>query len=181
MDILIKTYFDKYRNVGQLPPEIDGSVDVKLFPDVEVLNKWRNWRTGLNYIDSDTGATLGGALDDLGIKDGLYVPLDYKTRGFDVKPGGESYYKNQLNCYGLLLRKNDLPPADHAYLIYYIPKEISEKGMVRFDIVPKKVPIDPDEALKTFQEAVELIKSPAPSKHTECEYCSWGSGLLLED
>ncbi len=181
MDLLIKKYFDKYRALGKLPPELEGKMDVDLFSDNELLNKWRNWRSALVYEDPETGAVLSGMLDDLGVlpmeKSGkgqtLFVPLDYKTRGFDVKEGGEGFYKNQLNCYGLLLRENHMKPAGHAFLIYYIPKDVAEKGMVRFDIVPKRVDIDPDEALATFKKAQELINGPMPEAHTECEYCLW--------
>lgn len=178
MDLLIKKYFDKYRNVGKLPPELEGKIDVRLFDDVEVLNKWRNWRTGLAYQDSETGALLSGALDDLGVKGQQFVPLDYKTRGFDVKEGGENFYKNQMNCYTFLLRENGMPPAGYAYLIYYIPKDVSEKGLVRFDIVPKKVATDPDEALKVFREAVNLFKADMPATHSDCEYCSFGNDFI---
>ncbi len=189
MDLLIKDYFDKYRNVGKVPPELDGKIDgVELFADQELLNKWRNWRSALAYEDSETGAILSGMLDDLGVlKSGkglfenpLFVPLDYKTRGFDVKPGGEDFYKNQLNCYGLLLWENGMKPAGFAYLLYYIPKEVSERGAVRFDVVPKKVEIKPDEALKVFRDAVALIKGPMPEIHSECEYCAWGNDFLTE-
>ncbi|OGY63579.1 MAG: hypothetical protein A3I24_01375 [Candidatus Harrisonbacteria bacterium RIFCSPLOWO2_02_FULL_41_13b] len=208
MDLLIKKYFDKYRAIEKLPPEIDGKIDCGLFLDQELLNKWRSWRSALVYEDPESGAVLSGMLDDLGVKDaavelkktkgsekqslfggeairqvqgkGEFVPLDYKTRGFDVKEGGESYYQNQLNCYGLLLRENDMKPAGHAYLIYYIPKEISEKGMVRFDIVPKRVEINPDQALKVLRDAAKLIQGPMPARHSTCEYCAWGNDFLTE-
>ncbi|MDP3901746.1 MAG: PD-(D/E)XK nuclease family protein [bacterium] len=182
MDLLIKKYFDKYRNINQLPPDLIGKMgDVKLFDDQESLNKWRNWREALTYEDADNGAVLSGMLDDLGVENGLFVPLDYKTRGFDVKEGGESFYQNQLDSYGLLLRENGMKPSHHAYLIYYIPKEVSEKGAVRFDVVPKEVAINPDSALKIFQEAIELIKGPEPTTHSQCDYCSWGQALWLQD
>src|SRR3989344_1041789 len=123
MDLLIKKYFDKYRNVGKLPPELVGKVGgVQLFADQELLSKWRSWRSALIHEDPESGATISGMLDDLGVDNGFYVPLDYKTRGFDVKAGGEAFYQNQLDSYGLLLRENGLKTADHAYLIYYIPK-----------------------------------------------------------
>lgn len=190
MDLLIKKYFDKHRALGKLPPELEGKMDgIELFPDGELLNKWRSWRTALACEDQETGAVLSGMLDDLGVKKAgkgelfdktEYAPLDYKTRGFDVKEGGESFYKNQLNCYGLLLRENGMRPAECAYLIYYIPKEVAEKGMTRFDVVPKKVEINPDEALKVFRDAVALIKSPMPVIHSECEYCAWGNDFLTD-
>lgn len=181
MDGLIKTYFDKFREVGKMPPEIDGKIEAKLFADPELLNKWRNWRTGLSWADPESGAVLGGAIDDLGVNDKkLYVPLDYKTRGYDVKEGGESFYQNQLNCYALLLRENGMPPADYSYLIYYIPKELGENGMTRFAVVPKKVAIHPDDALKVFRDAVKLLSGPIPKTHGECEYCGWGRDYLRE-
>jgi hypothetical protein len=184
MDLLIKKYFDKYRELGKLPPELKGKVDCELFPDPELLNKWRSWRSALAYEDPESGAVLSGMLDDLGIVgEGMFkkfVPLDYKTRGFDVKEGGESFYQNQLNCYGLLLRENGMPPAGHAYLLYYIPKEVAEKGATRFDVVPKKVEINPDEALKVLRDAAALIKGPMPATHSECEYCAWGNDFLTD-
>jgi hypothetical protein len=181
MDLLIKKYFDKYCNVGKLPPELAGKVgDVQLFADQELLSKWRSWRSALAHEDPESGAIISGMLDDLGVENGFFVPLDYKTRGFDVKVGGESFYQNQLDTYGLLLRENKLKPADHAYLIYYIPKEVSEKGMVRFDIVPKKVAINPDNALKILRGAVSLLAGPMPETHSECAYCSWGSDFLSD-
>ncbi len=175
MDGLIKKYFDKYRALGKLPPELEGKLDgVELFADGALLNKWRNWRSALVYEDPETGAVLSGMLDDLGVKDREFVPLDYKTRGYDVKEGGENYYKNQLNCYGLMLRENQMPPAGYAFLLYYIPKEVAEGGMTRFDVVPKKVEINPDEALKVFRDAVALLQGPMPETHSECIYCAWG-------
>lgn len=179
MDILIKKYFDKYRNVGRVPPELEEQVpDLKLYADAEQLNKWRSWRTALAYEDNETGAVLSGMLDDLGIKEGKYVVLDYKTRGFDVKPGGEEFYKNQIDCYALLLRENGMPPHETAYLIYYIPKEINEKGQSRFDVVVKEVEANADAALNVFRDAVALLNGPIPKSHSSCEYCSWGNDFL---
>ena len=190
MDLLIKKYFDRFRAMGKLPPELEGKIDVELFPDAELLNKWRNWRSALAYQDPETGAVLSGMLDDLGVQktgengelfgSAKFVPLDYKTRGFDVKEGGENFYKNQLNCYGLLVRENGMPPAGHAYLLYYIPREVSEKGVTKFEVVPKRVEINPDEALKVFRSAVNLIKGPMPKTHSECEYCAWGNDFLTD-
>ena len=46
MDGLIKKYFDKYRALGKLPPELEGKLDgVELFADGILLNKWRTLYT----------------------------------------------------------------------------------------------------------------------------------------
>ncbi len=201
MDGLIKKYFDKYRLLGQMPPEIEGRVEgAQLFPDVEVLNQWRNWRTGLSYQDKETGATLSGALDDCLVQDKKYMPMDYKTRGYDVKEGGERFYQNQMDSYDLLLQKNGFKTAGWAWLIYWIPKEIqnskgktqnynskikntaslfeennSNSAWVRFVIDPKKMKTDADSALKVFRDAVKLLEGPMPKAHSVCTFCSWAS------
>lgn len=178
MDILIKKYFDKYRAVGKLPPELHGQVTGQLLADIEILKKWRNWRSGLSFYEKKSDAILVGALDDCLVHDGLYIPVDYKTRGFDVEEGGESFYQNQLNCYCFLLQANQLPQPNYAYLIYYIPKEITDSGIVRFAITIKKVATDPARALNVFQAAVTLLNQPIPASHSNCQFCSWGKDFL---
>ncbi len=178
---MIKKYFDKYRLLGKLPPELEGRVGgAELFPDIEVLNKWRNWRTGLSYTDEETGAELSGALDELMVKDGKYIATDYKTRGYDVKEGGENFYQNQLNCYSLMLMKNNMPDAGFAWLVYWIPKEVSEGGMVKFAIDLKRVKTSTSDALKTFREAAKLLEEPMPQSHSACSFCSWGVDFLSD-
>jgi len=181
MDSIIKVYFDRYRERGKLPPELDGKVAGELFPDTEVMNQWRNWRTGLNYRDKETGAILIGALDDCLVQERKYIPLDYKTRGYDPKEGGESFYQNQLNCYEFLLQANDFDTAGYAYLVYYVPKEVSENGLVRFEITPKKVMTDPEAALLVFQNAVATLNGSLPEKNSNCEYCAWGHNIDFEE
>lgn len=173
MDILIKKYFDSYRAVGKMPPEIAGQVNGQLFPDVEVLNKWRNWRSGLSYYDKNLNAVLVGALDDCLVHNGSHIPLDYKTRGFDIKEGGEAFYKNQLNCYSFLLDVNNFAQPDYAYLAYFIPREIKAGGNVIFSVEVKKVETAIADAKKNFELAVQLIQGPMPVAHSECQFCVW--------
>lgn len=172
MDLVIKDYFDKYRS--SLPPEIDGKVVGQLIPDVELLNKWRNWRTGLEYHDKKRDAVLFGALDDCLVNDDHYIPLDYKTRGFPPKDGdSEKYYQTQLDAYALLLNENGYKTKDFAYLVYYYPEEVKKDGIVKFNIKPVKVNIDLERAQKTFEDAVDLLKGPMPKRHSDCEHCCW--------
>ncbi len=180
MDGVIKTYFDKYRAVNKVPPEIEGKTEGVLMADQDLLNKWRSWRTGLVYRDPENGAALSGAIDDLMVdpKKQLYIPFDYKTRGYALKADSSSFYQNQLNCYGLLLQENGLPIAGFGYLCYYIPKEVSEGGMVEFDVIPKKMDIDPEAARKVFRDAVKLLNGAMPKSHSNCEYCMWADDFI---
>ena len=174
MDIVIKTYFDKYRTQGKLPPEIDGQVKGKLISDLNLLNRWRNWRTGLEYHDDVLGVSLFGALDDCLQDKDKYIPLDYKTRGFPPRDGdSEKYYGNQLSCYSLMLRENKYKSEDFGYLVYYYPERVKENGKVDFNVKVVKINANPEQAKKTLNDAMKLLNGPIPSHHSNCEYCSW--------
>ena len=175
MDSVIKLYFDKYRIKGELPPEIQDKVKGRLIPDLELLNKWRNWKTGLEYKDEVLGVTLFGALDDCLKHGNYYIPLDYKTRGSAPREGdSEKYYGNQLDCYSLLLEENGYPAKNLGYLVYYYPKQVEEKGRIVFDIEVVRLNTDFNRAKRTLRDAVKLLNQSIPSHHSECEYCIWG-------
>lgn len=172
MDLAIKKYFDKYR--GALPPELEGKIDGVLMDDMPLLNKWRNWRSGLTYRDKDRDAILFGALDDCLIQSKSYMPLDYKTRGFPPKDGAsEEYYQHQLDAYALMLAENAYKVLDYAYLVYYYPKEVKENGIVAFEVKPVKINTDIERARKIFTEAVDLLKGKLPKEHSTCEFGIW--------
>jgi len=177
MDLVIKKYFDQYR--GKLPPEIDGKVVGQLITDVNLMDKWRNWQTGLEYHNKERDAVLFGALDDCLVDGDYYVPLDYKTRGFPPNDGDpEKYYQTQLDTYSLLLNANGYKTRDFAYLVYYYPEEVKENGIVKFNIKTAKVGTNLERAKKTFCDAVDLLKGPIPKRHSDCDYCSWISDRL---
>jgi len=177
MDLVIKKYFDRYR--GALPPEIEGKVEGSLMPDTKLMDKWRNWRSGLEYHNKELDAVLFGALDDCLVDEDCYIPLDYKTRGSAPKHGdSERYYQTQLDAYSLLLSTNNCKTRNFAYLVYYYPAEVGENGLVKFDIKPVKVETDLKRAKNTFCAAVELLKGPMPERYSNCEYCCWISNRL---
>lgn len=201
MDLVIKSYFDKYR--GSLPPDLEGKIDGVLMDDMPLLNKWRNWRTGLEYYDKERDATLFGALDDCLVQytrlpaprvqasggqakyniqhTKSYMPLDYKTRGFPPKDGAsEEYYQHQLDAYALMLFHNGYKIGDHAYLVYYYPKEVKENGVVNFEVKPVKIQTNIERVRKTFRDAVDLLNGDLPRVHAggtngsaSCEFGIW--------
>ncbi|MBU0708008.1 PD-(D/E)XK nuclease family protein [Patescibacteria group bacterium] len=174
MDLVIKDYMDIYRKQGALPPELNGKVIGKLMPDLELMNKWRNWRTGLEYEDKKIQAVLFGALDDCLLSGKKYIPLDYKTRGSAPRAGdSERYYQTQLDTYALMLSENGYETASYGYLLYYYPKTVKENGKVQFHTAVVEVSTDLSRAKKTFEDAVKLLHGPLPKKHSSCEYCTW--------
>jgi len=174
MDTAIKKYFDKYRVKGLLPPEIDGRVDGKLFDDIKILEKWRDWRsTDLCYEDKTLNASLSGALDDCIVDNGYYVPLDYKTRGYELKADPRTYYQNQLDCYCLILESKGYKTKGISYLIYYYPKEVREEGIVEFFVEPIMIETNIETARETFEKAVKVLNGSLSDSSSECEYCNW--------
>ena len=174
MDLTIKKYFDKFRERGEMPPEIEGKVEGKLIQNLELLNKWRSNKVGINFKDDKIGAILMGAIDECLVNKEFYIPLDFKTRGFNLKEDSTSFYQNQLDCYCLLIEKSGFNQPNFAYLVYFIPEEFKGEGIVKFKVEVKKMKTSPERALKIFEEAVNLLKSEAPSKsHSDCNFCAW--------
>lgn len=173
MDRVIKEYFDKYRLKNELPPEIGGSVRGKLFPDIEVLKKWRSWKnTGLRYEDTSLNASLSGALDDCMIENNYYMPLDYKTRGSTLVDDPRKYYQTQLDCYALILDASGFKSNGISYLVYYWPLEVQEKGIVKFHVETIEVQVNIEAAKEVFNNAVTLLSSAIPGPSSNCEYCN---------
>ncbi|MBU0625433.1 PD-(D/E)XK nuclease family protein, partial [Patescibacteria group bacterium] len=174
MDNVIKDYFDRYRSQGELPPEINGKVRGQLVSDQALLKRWRNWRTGLQYIDPVSQATLFGALDDCLVEGDIYIPLDYKTRGYAPKPGeSQRYYGLQLNCYAWLLQANGFKAADIGYLVYYYPISVFAGGTVKFEVKPVEILVKAEDGQRVFVQAIECLNNAEPAAHSKCEFCHW--------
>ena len=135
MDNVFKKYFDEYRRRGEMPPEIDGKVEGRLFDDEQRLRQWREFnfgRGGISAQIAEYDMTLNGAIDDLLVSpDGEFVPFDFKTRGYPVKEDTHEHYRTQLDLYALLFEKNNLPPASYGYLLFFWPQAY-EMGQASF-------------------------------------------------
>lgn len=174
MDLVIKNYFDTFRKVKKMPPIVSKQIKGKLV-EFNLIEKWRDWRTGLEY-KTNKGTTLIGALDDCLIHKGKYIPIDYKTKGSPPGEGyGEKYYQTQLDIYSLLLSANEYPVGDHAFLVYYSPKIV--KGcIVDFDVNVLKVGTDIDRADELLNEAIDVLQEgKAPEADKSCVYCKYRS------
>src|SRR3989344_4239693 len=134
MDKILKEHFDRFRDKGELPPELCNNgecKDLKLFNDKELLKIWRNNLKGIIWIDKEENI-LHGAVDNLLVKGNKLIVLDYKTRGYPCKDDTHEHYQDQLDIYNFLFRKNGYETEDYAFLLFYIPKEVTETGEVIF-------------------------------------------------
>ena len=175
MDRVIKQYFDRYRPTKVLPPELTGEAfqGVRLYSDQSRIDRWRDWKTGLSYRDRD-GSVLFGALDDLLVKGGRYIPFDYKTKGSpSSKESAVKYYQNQLDCYALLLEENGMQTIGYGVLLFYSPKAASDKGTVLFENQAITIETDIERARDLFRKAALLLRGVGPEMNPVCEYCTW--------
>lgn len=171
MDAILKTHFDKFRDQGKLPPELRNTEcknRCKLFGDQELLKIWRSNLKGIRWEDKK-GNILFGAVDNILVKGKKLIVLDYKTRGFALKGDTAEHYQNQLDIYHFLLKKNNYKTEDHAFLLFYIPKEVLEKGEVLFDTKLVKMKINMKNAEKIFKKALKLLNQDCPKKI--CKWC----------
>jgi len=178
MDLVIKKHYDSHRAKGILPPEIHGKVPYRLFQKQNVMDQWREWRTGLSF-DID-GVKIIGALDDALIReeDDAFSPLDYKTRGSAPKGDGSQYYGMQMDLYGLQFRKSNRITTGDAYLVYYYPATcgdaIPEMVDFKFDVKVYRLDCVPDRAEQAVIDAIKCAQlSTMPDPSPSCEQCNY--------
>ncbi|MEK6828630.1 MAG: PD-(D/E)XK nuclease family protein [Nanoarchaeota archaeon] len=172
MDRILKIHFDKFMERGLLPPEIcedTNCIGMKLFNDKELLKIWQNNRKGISFKDEE-GNELHGAVDNILQKGNKLIVLDYKTRGYGLKEDTHEHYQQQLDLYNLLLRKNGYDTEDFSFLLFYVPREVTEKGEVIFDTTLKKIPISIKNAENAWKKALFILNSECPEEG--CEWCS---------
>lgn len=174
MDKILKEHFNNFRDKGKLPPELcndNRCEDMKLFPDKELLKVWQNNLKGIQFED-EKGNILKGAVDNILMKGKKLIVLDYKTRGYALKEDTADHYQDQLDIYNFLLRKEGYDTEDYAFLLFYIPKEVTETGEVIFDTSLVKMKINPKNAERIFNDAINLLNSDCPKD--SCEWCGRG-------
>jgi len=171
MDRILKIHFDKFRGKKELPPEIHNNKEcagMKLFDDREKLKIWQSNFKGLSFKDKNNNE-LHGAVDNLLIRENKIIVLDYKTRGYAVKDDTADHYKDQLDIYNFLLRKNKYETEDFSFLLFYVPKEVMETGEIVFNTELVKVKVDVKNAENIWKNAIKLLNSDCPDKY--CEWC----------
>lgn len=177
IDAVMKKHFDAYRSKG-LPPELVDKVDGKLFQDVKLLNKWRNWRTGLSVKDDKNNILLVAAFDDVLVDDdNKLIPFDVKTKGWCPKIDAKDHYQHQIDIYAYVMEKNGYKVADHGFLAFYYPDVVNGDGSIKFLTQVVKVDVKIEHAVKMLAEAISVIEGKEPKPSEKCGFCGWNSTL----
>jgi len=171
MDKILKEYFDNCMKKGKLPKELRQLKNIKLFDDEELLKVWRSNFKGIRWEDKE-GNLFRGAVDNILKKGNKLIVIDYKTRGYPLKDDTADHYQDQLDIYNLLLRKNSYETEDYAYLLFYYPDKVNERGDIKFHVELVKMKINTKNAENIFKKAKEVLKNKIP-KNKDCEYCGY--------
>jgi CRISPR/Cas system-associated exonuclease Cas4 (RecB family) len=116
---------------------------------------------------------LWGAIDNILKKGDKLIVLDYKTRGYPLKDDTADHYQDQMDIYNLLLRKNNYNTEDYAYLLFYYPNKVNNKGDVDFHAELVKMEISIENAENIFKKAKEVLEGKIPESKEDCEYCKF--------
>jgi len=163
MDSIIKNYFNKYRELNELPPIIKGKIAGHLAVDMPKT---------LTYTE-DNGITLMGRPDDyFELEDNSIVAFDHKTASKSPERVHSSY-QIQLNVYSYLLKMMGYKTTNKAYLAYYYPDYCDlHKGMPFFCTIIE-VETDPSITKELLLKAHNFLNSSIPTPGDNCEYCKW--------
>lgn len=177
MDTIIKEHFDRFRQDGDVPPELAASdIDARPHPDEDFLSGCRSWRSEPWYTDADLGVVVKGGVDDLLLDaDGNIIVLDYKTRGYPPKDEVPGYYARQVNLYNLILQSNGYDTADFGLLLYYYPDRVLDDGDVVFENEFHRVEMDLPAAKRLIRRAVRIVQGNIPDPDPDCDFCQWNA------
>lgn len=167
MDSIIKHYFNKYRDVGKLPPIIEGKITGWLAVGMPKTLKH----------EMDNGIILHGRPDEyIKLKDDNIVALDHKTKSKepeDVHPS----YQLQLDVYSFLLKLMGYDTTNKAYLAFYYPDECDLHNGMPFFCKIIEVETNPIRAEKLVDKAFTILNGELPESNESCEYCKWNQEL----
>ena len=172
MDRILKEHFDSYIDKEELPPEFKKhKIEARLFSDRKLLDRWRNYKQGIAWAD-ENGNILRGAVDNILVNGKKLIVLDYKTRGYEVKSDTHEHYRNQLDFYNFMLRKNGYETEDYSYLIFYHPDKVLDNVFL-FHTHLVKVDVNAENAGKIFSDAIKLLGESMPPPSDGCAYCKY--------
>lgn len=174
MDNVFKKYFDEFRQRGELPPEIEGKAEGKLFTDLKQLNAWREFNFGRGGIRTEfpeLNMAVAGAIDDLMVtSDGKFIPFDFKTRGYPTKEDTHEHYRHQIDLYALLFQKNGFEVAGYGYLLFFWPLSYG-LGTASFKTELVKMDVSTSRGYSVLEKVRSILAGEIPSAHVSCEFC----------
>jgi len=168
MDSIIKHYFNKYREQGELPPIIKGQITGKLAVDMPKT---------LTYKE-DNGITIWGRPDEyFELKDKSIVAFDHKTKS-KAPETVHSSYQLQLDVYSYLLKALGYKTTNKAYLAFYYPDDCDLHNGMCIHCKVIEVQTNLSNTKELVNKAYKVLNEPMPQHSDNCGYGKWSEETL---
>jgi len=164
-DIVLKQYFDIYRQKNVLPPIVEKKLPGKLENPLKEKYFYK--------INDDYG--FWGKLDECLIDQGKYIPVDFKTASSDPREKEIlDAYQHQIDEYVYLMENNRRPTQGFGFLVFFYP-DLSDDVHNGFPMVMhiKKVTAHLKQVPSRIEKAIEILENPIPESAEDCSFCSW--------
>ena len=181
VDHLLKKEFDAHRAKGSQHPLMQ-QYQLDLIPfNHPKMDVWRENFKGVEFFHQPSNFTIFGAVDDLWVNSqGELSVVDYKATSKDTEvtldADWQQSYKNQVEIYQWLLRRNDFLVSDTAYFVYVNGKRdrTAFDGRLEFDVKLIAYHGCDSWVEKTILEAKKcLLGDNLPEPAPDCEYCTY--------
>ena len=182
VDALLKNEFDSYRKQKKPHPLME-SINIDAIPfQNENLDKWRHNFSGVQFEDQKRGFLWFGAVDDIWIhnKTNKLIVVDYKATSksseVNIDADWQISYKNQMEFYQWLLRKNGFEVDDQGWFVYCNgdASKNAFNNTLHFDI--KMIPYNGNGSwIEPTLDKIKLcLDSDAiPHSSLNCKYCEY--------
>lgn len=182
VDLLLKKEFDVHRRSGTTHPMMKAyGIDAVPFQNGQ-LDHWRDaLRGGISYLHEPTHLILAGGIDDLWVNPASQLHIvDYKATAKEgevtLDADWQAGYKQQVEIYQWLFRRNGYPVSNTAYFVYCNGRSDRKAfdGKLEFDV--KVIPYEGNDGWvePAVYEAHQCLMSPnLPASGPDCDYCAY--------
>lgn len=172
-DVILKNYFNSFRETGDLPPMVAGKLDGKL----------QNPFQEKYFVRINDKYGFFGKLDECLVNDlGEHIPVDFKTSSSDPREKETlSAYKSQIDSYTFIIKESRLKVAGFGYLVYVYPDQ-SQKLHDGFPMIihVTKLPGTPENTVARIKNAINILEDKMPAPKPECPFCIWYETMKVE-
>jgi len=182
VDALLKKEFDIHRAAKSSHPLMNQyGVDAVPFTHPQI-DTWRENFKGIEHRHAETGFTVSGAVDDVWVNaTGELIIVDYKSTSKDEKiealdKDWHKGYKNQMEIYQWLFRRNGFRVSDQGYFVYANAgkDKAAFDGVLEFEITLVPHTGDDSWVEQTLRDIKKTLDgNDLPDRSPDCDYCTY--------
>ncbi len=181
VDALFKKEFDQYRAKGE-PHPLMAKYGINAVPFAHAqMDVWRDNFAGIEFLHTETGFTVSGAVDDIWITpSGELIVVDYKATAKDgtietlADSAWEDQYRRQIGVYQWLFTQNGFTVSPTGYFVYANGDSDQPAFNDTLHFETTLVPCDGDTSWiePTLLDIKKcLADEQFPKSNPDCEFC----------